>query len=357
MEQRLINAFDSLTIEELNTICPVHISSELDQKVLERIRNRVIERLGAGSEKTVEIRREMQHDTPIERKARLLRTLLIAAIIALLAAASVLAISLGGGRFLESLFGRENYDMIEQYVMSDLAQESEGNLRLTLESALTDGHYYYVVFSVGSLDGSSLGDRFPDIEFTFTLESPSRIQPGFQLEKLDMGESTDSLAYYVALIRSSQSEIQSMRMELRRLFSLDGSQAEIPAAMAVEANFIPCPLAVGGDSEGAFRSIELSPFGLWIDVYDHWEEDDALSAGIPIYDIFLLYEDGSQIGVKAEQFADPEYLERIGWGGMQLPNGTHQSYISIRFNSFVDVSKVKAVVIHGQEYPLRMGGS
>ena len=106
--------------------------------------------------------------------------------------------------------------------------------------------------------------------------------------------------------------------------------------------------------EFSIHNIELSPFGLWIDVFEAWEDDDSLSEGLPIYDIYLRYEDGKQIGATAEQFANAVYLEGIGWGGVQMPNGTHQSYISIRFAQFVYSSKVKAIVINGQEYSLSM---
>ena len=138
------------------------------------------------------------------------------------------------------------------------------------------------------------------------------------------------------------------------MYAFDGSLEDIPAALSVKADFVSCPLATGGDRESIFRNIELSPFGLWIDVFEAWEDDDSLSDGLPIYDIYLKYEDGKQIGATAEQFADAEYLEGIGWGGVQLPNGTHQSYISVRFAQFVDSSKVKAIVINGQEYLLSM---
>lgn len=352
MEELLTSAFDGITIEELSPVCPVQITADISAEVLQRIRSRVLARLGAENEKAAEAPAVLRSDPPARRRNKLFRTLLIAAIIALLAAASALALSLGGGRFLASLFGQKNYDIIQQYVMADLAQASDGKLNLTLESALSDGHYHFVVFSVGMLDGSSLGDRFPDVKFSFALETPSRIQPGFQLERLASVETTDSRAYYIALIHSSQGAILSMRMEISRLFAFDGRLEDIPAALAVEADFAPCPLAVGGDDSGVFRNIELSPFGLWIDVHETWEEDDSLSAGLPIYDISLLYEDGSLIGASAEQFADPEHLESIGWGGMQMPNGTHQSYISVRFASFVDIGEVEAVVIQGQKYPL-----
>ena len=353
MERILNNAFDGFTVEELNTVCPVHITSELSPEAFERIRNQVISRMGAAAKTTSRIREAPRPDTP-SGKTKFTRTLLIAAIVVIFAAVSVLAISLSGGRFLASLFGRDNYNIVEEYVMSDLAQVSDGKYNLALESALSDGHYHFVVFSVASVDGSSIGDRFPDVEFDFTLETPSRIKPGFQLERLDTEDSSDNCAYFIALIRSGQSTIRSMQMNVSRLYAFDGSLEDIPLTLSVNADFVSCPLATGGDSESIFRKIELSPFGLWIDVFEAWEDDDSLSAGLPIYDIYLRYEDGKQIGAAAEQFADTEYLEDIGWNGAQLPNGTHQSYISIRFAQFVDISKVKAIVINGQEYLLSM---
>lgn len=354
MEQLLTKAFDGCTVEEINNICPVHITYEISPEILDRIRNRVMVRIGAGSDKTTETTEELHRDHPIKRNKKLARTLLIAAIIALLAAVSALAVFWGGGRFLASLFGQENYDIVEEYILADLAQVSDGAYSLTLESALSDGHYNFVVFSISSLDGRDLGDRFPDVKFDFTLETPARIQPGFQLERLKTEEDSESCEHFIALIHSSQSAIRSMRMEINRMFAFDGSLEDLPTELKVEADFKPCPLSVSRSSTGVFRNIELSPFGLWIDVDEAWEEDDSLSEGLPIYDVYLSYKDGGQIGARAEQFAEPEYLEEIGWGGIQLPNGTHQSYISIRFEQFVDISNVKAVIIDGQEYPISL---
>ena len=358
MENILIRAFDRLTVDEVSLICPPRMTADLEPSILAHIRSRVQERITAEAEQTRSGPCTLPSGTPVKgKRKKLTRTLLIAAVITLLAAVSVLALSLGGERFLAALFGRENTDFVEQYILADLAQVDDGKLRLTLESALSDGHEHFVVFSVSTLDGNSLGGRFPDVEFTFALETPSRIKPGYQLERLDTEENTDSCAYYIVLIRSSQSAIRSMRMEISRMFSLDGSLEDIPAALSAEADFQPCPLALGGEEEGVFRRIELSPFGLWVDVYAEWEGDDSLSAGLPIYDVYLLFSDGSRLGARAEQFADAEYLEEIGWGGTQMPNGTHRSYLSVRFARFLDIRKVKAVVIQGREYPLSMSGS
>ena len=356
MEQILTFAFDGITVEELTAVCPPGMTAELDPAVFLRIQNRVLKKLDTESDKADEP--QVKHPSPSTRnRKRLARTLLIAAVIALVAAVGAVALSLGGGRFLAALIGGDNYDLVQQYIMADLASVNDGRLNLTLESALSDGHYYFVVFSVSSLDESDLGDRFPDVEFSFDLETPSRVKPGFQLERLETEENTGSFQYYLASIHSSQSVIRSMRMDISRMFSFDGSLDDIPASLSAEAGFTPCPIAVGGETAGAFQNIELSPFGLWIDVFEAWEGSDTRSDGLPLYDVFLLYEDGSKVGARAEQFANPDYMEELGWGGVQMPNGTHQSYISIRFARFVDISKVKAVIIHGQEYPLNMGGN
>ena len=357
MDHVLTSAFDRLTLDEVSSICPRRMTTALDPPIIERIRSRVLDQITAEAKRTTSESQAIPPDVSVRGRKKLTRTLLIAAVITLLAAVGVLALSLGGGRFLASLFGQENYNIIEEFILTDLVQVSDSRLNLTLESALSDGHYHFVVFSVSSLDGNSLGDRFPDVDFTFNLETPARVKPGFQLERLDTEENTDSCVYFIALIRSSQSVIRSMRMDISRMFSYDGSLNDIPASLSLEADFKPCPLAVGGEEDGVFRRIELSPFGLWVDVYAAWEQDDSLTAGLPIYDISLLFADGTQIGAQAEQFADLEYMEEIGWAGSQMPNGTHQSYLSIRFVRFLDISKVKAVVIQGQEYPISMSVS
>jgi len=348
MEKVMTRAFDMLTVEEMNLIIPEKMSFELPADVFRRIQDNVLLRIQTAESS------ESKEAQPSAKRYHHVKALLIAAIIVVLLAASAMAVYLSGGaRFIEHLFGSRNYNMIEGYVMSDIAQARDDHLSLTLESALTDGHYYYVVFSVESIDGSSIEALFPDVSFNFTKEIPSRVQPAFQIEKMETEENSETKSFYIVLIRSDDA-ITSMGMELHRLFALDNGEEAITCNLSVETNFLSCPIARGGMPDGVFRNVELSPFCLWVDVYEAWEQSDALSAGLPIYDVSIRFAGGDTIGATVSQFADYEYMESIGWGGMQRPNGTNQSFISINFAGFVDIAKVESVIIGGEEIPVSL---
>ena len=347
MEKAMTRAFDMLTVEEMSLIIPEKMSFELPADVFRRIQDSVFLKIQTAESN------ESKKAQPSTRHHHI-KALLIAAIIVVLLAASAMAVYLSGGsRFIDQLFGSQNYSMIEGYVMSDIAQAEDEHLSLTLESALTDGHYYYVVFSVESIDGSSIEALFPDVSFNFIKEIPSRVQPAFQIEKMDTEENSAAKSFYIVLIRSDDA-LTSMGMELHRLFALDNGEEAINCNLSVETDFLSCPIARGGASDGVFRNVELSPFCLWIDVYESWEHSDALSAGLPIYDISIKFADGDTIGATVSQFADYEYMESIGWGGMQRPNGTNQSYISVNFADFIDIARVEAVIIGGEEIPVSL---
>ena len=100
MDKDLIRAMDGLTAEELGNIIPREMRFELPGDALLRMQERVLERIRPS---------DAAADAQKHRKVRRwTKTLLIAAVAALLMAAAALAYALGGGRFLEGAFGSEN---------------------------------------------------------------------------------------------------------------------------------------------------------------------------------------------------------------------------------------------------------
>ena len=345
MDKMLTMAFDGFTLEEVNEIVPKELTFELPAETLLRLQDGVLEKLRAEGRTAAA--------PSAGKKRRWGKTLLIAAIVAALLAAGALAAYLSGSRFFVQLFGGENYDIIGDYVMADLAEASDGTLKLTLESALSDGHYSYMVFSVERLDGGSLAGFLPDVDPTFTLEGPSRLKPAWQYEELETPENSDSKIYCVAAARS-EVRITAVDMALKGLYSKEDGHRELLTDISVSSDFLPCPLAKGGEAEGVFRNIELSPFSLWIDVFEEWEHSDGPETEVPKHGVALSFRDGGTVGASAEQFGDREYMQSIHWDAIQRPNGTHQSMIFIRFIPFVDIGKVEAVVIDGVEYPVKL---
>ena len=347
MDKILTTAFDCFTLEEVQQILPKELSFELPAETLLRLQDKALEKLRVGG-----VAAAVKPARPGGKSRRFVKTLLIAAIIAALLAAGALAAWLSGSRFFSQLFGNDSFDIIGDYVMSDVAEADDGTLRLTLESALSDGHYEYVVFSVERLDGGSVAGFLPYVDFEFTLAEPSRLKPAWQYEMLDTPENSDSRIYCLAGIRS-EVPVTGLTMRLRGLYSTEDSHQELTTDVAIESGFLPCPLARGGDSEGVFRNIELSPFSLWIDVFEEWEHSDAPVTEVPTHDVALKFRDGETVGASAAKFADGEYMQSISWDAIQRPNGTGQSLIFIRFLP-LDIGKVVAVVIDGVEYPVKL---
>ena len=187
MDKVLTRAFDGFVLEEVDEIAPKEMSFELPAETLLRLQDGVLEKLRAEGGTAA---------APSAGKQRRWgKTLLIAAIVAALLAAGALAAYLSGSRFFAQLFGGEKYDIIGDYVMADLAEASDGTLKLTLECALSDGHYKYVVFSVERLDGGSMAGFLPDVDFEFTLAEPSRLRPAWQYEMLETPENSGRCIY------------------------------------------------------------------------------------------------------------------------------------------------------------------
>ena len=346
MDKMLTNAFDCFALEEVEQFSPKELSFVLPAETLLRLQDKAIEKLRSGEDAAV-----VKPARPAGR-SKLAKTLLIAAVIAALLAAGALAAWLSGSRFFAQLFGSESLDIIGDYVMSDVAEADDGVLRLTLESALSDGHYEYVVFSVERLDGGSVNGFLPDVDFEFTLAEPSRLKPAWQYEMLDTPENSDSRIYCIAGVRCEVS-VTGLTMRLRGLYSTEDGHRELTTDVAIESGFLPCPLARGGESEGIVRNIELSPFSLWIDVYEEREHSDGPETDVPKHGVALKFRDGGTVGASAAQFGDVEYMQSICWDAIQRSNGTNQSLIFIRFLP-LDIGKVVSVVIDGVEYPVTL---
>ena len=347
MDKMLTNTFDCFTLEEVEQIMPKELSFQLPGETLLRLQDKAVEKLRAGGAAAEAVKPARPAD-----RSKFAKTLLIAAIIAVLLAAGALAAYLSGSRFFARFFGSESFDIISDYVMSDVAEADDGILRLTLESALSDGHYQYVVFSVERLDGGSVAGFLPDVDFEFTLAEPSRLKPGWQYEMLDTPENSDSCIYCLAGIRS-EVPVTGLTMRLRGLYSTEDGHRELTTDVAIESGFLPCPMARGGESEGVAQNIELSPFSLWIDVYGPWERGDGPVTEVPTHGVVLKFRDGETVGASAAQFSDGDYMKSIGWSAIQRPTATDQAMIFIRFLP-LDIGKVVSVVVDGVEYPVTL---
>ena len=333
MEKELQKLFDSLDPEEISPLPNGSFSYPLARSRENRVTADILHRIGISA-----------YAEGKKRNAG--RIVLIAAILTVLLMISAVAYYLSGGRFFQSLLPQESYQIAESFIFSDLCAAQNESCRFTVESAMRDGHYTTVILSLEALDGNSLEGVYPDLDVT--VSPAGRLCPGMSLEALQTEENMANKRYYILLVKSTE-RFEQADLHLKGLRT--GSETESwPEPLSLSAEVTSAPVLKG---EYAEIKAELSPFGLWIDLPEKWEGTELLSASRPVHDLFLTYTDGTEKGASAEEFADPERMETIGWGATEMPNGSGRAYISIRFTFFEDLSQIEALRLDNMRIPFR----
>lgn len=288
-------------------------------------------------------------DEPKKSVRRTLRTvILIAAILALLATAALAA----GGGLLKLLFP-ERYDIIEDYVLAKTAAAENELVRLTAESAVTDGYTSYVIFSVERLDGGLLEDMTPDAIITPRCGYGGRNYGGAAIEPLITGAETDSKRWFCWKATGRQN-VTGAELRLLGLKNRQTGEALDIGELKLELELTACPVKLGrrgGDPDGKelYPFIVLSPLSLNIEAYanlngmppaDEPVEDRVLSGGLSGCNILLRMRGGTE-----------QDLTDIA---CRHPNIT-TNLITVSFDKLLDINLAEAVVIDGIEYSLTYG--
>lgn len=196
--------------------------------------------------------------------------ILLAAVLLLLTTAA-LAMS-GRDGFLSSLFG-ESYDIIGDYVMMEPITAENEKVRLTVESALSDGFNAYVVYSVERLDGGTLEGYYLDIEITPQYGSQGYAVVGHQAwgQKLETGNETPYKEWHM-WFRSGKSGIEAMNLRLLGLRNTaTGETVDFgEVKLSVPLKHSPVKLAeAGSDPMGrdVYKNIVLTPLGFRMDAW------------------------------------------------------------------------------------------
>ena len=361
----LHSALDKMDIADISEIAKNKMTFNLPDDALYTIRSMVFKKTGLLDPRV---------NTAYRKTGRTAFKILLAAVLlASLLAVTAIAAALSGGRFFHTIFGSGGYDIIDDYIMTDLAVTENEQLRLTVESALSDGHFSYIVFSVERLDGGSMSRLTPDMEIKTAYLQQGYSDRGMYFERLETEENTDSLVYYIAYIKTGL-DLKTVDLNLYGLKPLSSEdQNERKSYLSVSIPDGYCHMNAGEHMDtDAYANefignISLSPFGLWIDLYrnqnkpadengmyrSQLEGGTVSYDGLPQRDIFLCYKNGKTVGAAADQFSDMEYMHSIGWTNVtRLPNKNGNSYISIRFDHIADIDKVKSVRIGTTEYML-----
>jgi hypothetical protein len=284
----------------------------------------------------------------LRRKA--LRIALIAAAVLALLALAALAASESG--LLERYFPG-SYDLISDYVTHVEAVTENEILRLTLHEAVTDGARTLVAYTVERLDGGGMAGWEPEAEITPHYMG-GRVFSGGSRSGTTIDQSETAKRTYLWCCSSTdETALESVSIRLLGLKSTVNRGEQLDAgSLTLEASLNACPvrmakrLGSAGD-EDLVVSVRISPLSLRVLSYrnlagmkpgDVEKKEDIHTVGGPSdRRVELLFRDGSRQHVSMRH------------------RSTDSSGIVVLMGDFwdlPDVSRVKAVVIDGREYPL-----
>ena len=294
---------------------------------------------------------------PARKSARrALRTALIAAAVLVLLALAALAASESG--LLERFFpGR--YDLISDFVYHEAVTVENDTLRLTLHEAVTDGFYGLLAFSVERLDGGEMEGWSLDGKFTPMNEEGWPIQYGGSwTENLTTGEETPSRRWFV-WITYARTDLHRISFRLDGLYRQDTGERLRTESLTAEAELIPCPVKTSakvGVPEGKelYPVIVVSPLSFYAGVLQNLsdmtpenapkQKSSRVISGPTERRVELLFRDGSSLDVS------DKILRR---DSRESSFGTTSLYGI--FEELLDLDRVRAVRIEGEEFPLKYG--
>ena len=285
------------------------------------------------------------------RPRRTLRALLVAAAMLVLLALAALAASESG---LLARWFPESYDLIEEYVSHVEAVSENDTLRLTLHEAVTDGARTLVAYSVERLDGGSMAGWSPETEIDLRTAQGRVFLTGSRSEMTVGQEEAAKRTYLWVCNSSDEAALAGVSLRLLGLEQASGGGRLDAGALRLEADLSACPVRaarrVGDPSDRELVvSIRLSPLSLHIRSLRNlagMTPENAEPVGVdsavgapPDTRVELLFRNGSRRDVTGAMTQRSKSSE--GW-----------TVLSGGFWELPDVSRVKAVVIDGREYPL-----
>ena len=287
---------------------------------------------------------------------RALRIALVAAAVLVLLALAALAASESG--LLERFFpGR--YDLISDFVYHEAVTVENDTLRLTLHEAVTDGFYGLLAFSVERLDGGEMEGWSLDGKFTPMNEEGWPIQYGGSwTENLTTGEETLSRRWFV-WITYARTDLHRISVQLDGLRRSDTGERLRTESLTAEAELILCPVKTAtrvgaADGKELYPTIVVSPLSFYAGILQNLngmtpenapKQPSSRTIGGPAERrVELLFKDGRSLDVS------DKILRR---DSAESSFGTTSLYGV--FEELLDLDRVRAVRIEGEEFPLKYG--
>lgn len=281
---------------------------------------------------------------------KLRRTLLLAAaVVVLLVAGAVAAKSWGR---IEEIYP-ENIDLISDYIVTDIPSVENDLLRLTVESAVTDGPSTLLLYSIERLDGGSLDGWVPVIDIrTMTNGAAQDMRrSGWYApdEEKTAERNTDTKRWYTFGC-TQNTDVDAIEINLSGLTNYDTLETLSCSSLELSFPLEPCGCKVGergGDPNGEWLNsdIMLSPLSLSFHIYRNLNglTGSGIVSGPPI--ITQLH--STVALVRAEGT-----VEDITENCLHEHHSSYFDTVHCFFPELRDVSDITAVRIDGRDYLL-----
>lgn len=290
------------------------------------------------------------------RPRRAIRAALIAAAVLVLLALAALAASESG---LLARFFPHSYDLIAEYVTHVEAVAENETLRLTLHEAVSDGYRTLVIYTVERLDGGGMAGWSPELAISPIVDGGNSLGSGSSSARTIGAGEASARTYLWTNSAAGDWVLRGVSLRLLGLKSTSGGERLDAGSLTAEAALKPCPLrmaernADAGDGD-FYVSILLSPLSLRIhslpnlagltpEMVEIPGDEGRTALGPMDNRVELLFRDGSRRDVSGEMHHQT------------VRSSTGEVTQIGDFWDLPDVSRVKAVVIDGREYPLSGG--
>jgi len=243
-----------------------------------------------------------------------------------------------------------DFEILAPYLRTDVASVENENIRFKVECIYSDAHFNMVVTHEELLEDvcDEPWKINQDWSVVFTTESPyfsmrryGVIGYTFQWPE-ELGEKPDNIYYDFTTVKAVR-DISSINVEL--FPALRKNNAPIGSDklfLSIEKEKGPDLVCL--ENRDGFENVSVSPFYIWADCR-------PVTTQYPIYDVFIQYKDGTEVGYTKEEFEKDTQLStsELPWDYF----GYYGSEIIIKINPpFLELDKISSITINGTKFPL-----
>ena len=242
---------------------------------------------------------------------------------------------------LSEMYGTEPAEKLAQDIRTDRYQYQGAYAAYRVESVLSDEHLYYLLISeepnsplTGSLTGLRLAVDGKGISFL-----------NARLDTLQYKDE-EGRNWYLVTSHCIEREESSYVMLQKGVFS-----GTVDSDSYLEVKFSPMK-TLHAEGNDVYRNIALSPMSLWVEDFSISMEDNTLRDVWPAHDLYIRMKDDTLIGGTREELENRTAESAASWFGTEM---TYQnsSYLWVMFPELFNIDQAEAVIIDGEEFPLK----